>query len=455
VHVDLAVARPDGSRGVGERAGAVDHVDGRHVVGQEPRRPDDGDLVDGAVAIEDDLQLGHQVRVVHGVGHPLALEIDQEAEAPVLVNAPVHASDEGGEGGGPGVQLGLVPRPHLGQEVLQRRLNLGHAIGEAPLLLGLLLGGEGHRRLGVIAEQVLILLGAQAQAAPAALSGGPGHVFHALQVLLGHGPHPFRIAGQGGVHRLRTDLVLALGCLAHGQQRLAVVAVRGGQALLLVRGDLRGLPAELGLAILELGDLVLLVTDLLILTIGRRGGGLTLLFLLQVGAVGPGLLLHPVVLLRQVLGLGRRLLLLVDREVDALLLGSLLLRLGWRRGGGRRLLRLGRRWWLGLHRLLRPQGQRLLGGGRRRWHVLDGGQVRGQIRRVDLLEGQLDLLLALLLLAPAQQEGQGDQREQQPAVNEQRGEGAAPQKARQPFVSFAVHAASLPRTPLPRRRRWH
>ena len=103
---------------------------------------------------------------------------------------------------------------------------------------------------------------------------------------------------------------------------------------------------------------------------------------LEVGPIGPGLLLDPVVLLGQELGVRRRLLLLVDLEVDALFVGLVGLRL---RGRGRRRL-LGRR--LGL--LLRlGRAARARGGGRAPPSSLPawrgdsmGGRIGGQIGRV-------------------------------------------------------------------------
>jgi hypothetical protein len=75
-------------------ARAVDGVDRRDVVLHDARRLDDRDLGDRAVAVEHDLELGHESRVVERVRHRLPVEVLEEAEAPELVDVPVHAGDE-------------------------------------------------------------------------------------------------------------------------------------------------------------------------------------------------------------------------------------------------------------------------------------------------------------------------------------------------------------------------
>jgi hypothetical protein len=118
----------------------------------------DRGLVDRAVGVHRRLDHGVEVEVVERVRRALAVELGQEAEAPQLVDPPVHAGDVDREGRGPGLERGLVARLDVGGEVLERALDRLELALPAAL-------ARAHPRLGqelllghlVLADRALVV----------------------------------------------------------------------------------------------------------------------------------------------------------------------------------------------------------------------------------------------------------------------------------------------------------
>ena len=110
VEVDLAVRRADGARRIGIRPGAVDDVDRRRVVGGQPEvltTPTSSTVPSPLSTISSSVI---RLRLLNGLAARLLVPLLELPEAPQLVDAPVHARDEGGERRGARVERRLVAR---------------------------------------------------------------------------------------------------------------------------------------------------------------------------------------------------------------------------------------------------------------------------------------------------------------------------------------------------------
>ena len=368
------------------------------------------------------------------------------AEAPQLMDAPVHARDVGGERRRPGVERGLVAGPHLGDEVLQRGLHAGRPLLELAGLRRLLLLGQLAIRGDVGTEQVLVVLGGKRQLDPLVL----GQVrrrrscCRAPRATAAATRRRLRAAARG--RRSRASARAAWRGIAQRQQGLsaavrAVLADTSGFTCGVTSGALRPSSdfCSSSCAICSFSPPTLLVGAIRLV-----GGGLVaLLGLHQVRVGGAGLHLGAVVLLRQVLRVGRRRDVLVVVEIDHLLVRLGRRRRWWRRhrsDGGATTSGSGFSFFgsaapafssvgrLGsspasFYRFFRASllGVRLQRLRRR----LDGRQVGRQRGLIGLLERDVDLLGALRLLAPTIDPGRHHDRRDDVEVGQQRDQRAA------------------------------
>src|SRR6185312_15931132 len=465
VDVDLAVGRADGPRRVGVRPGRVGDVDGGHVVLQQARRARHADAVDGAVSVQHDLELGHQVAVVERARAGLVIPLLELAEAPQLVNAPVHARDVGRERRRARVEGGLVPRVNLGDEVLDGRTHARQLLLELPLPRRLGLLGQAPLGVGRRAEQVLVVLARQRQLHLLAVGD-----LRRVALVPAVGPRRQRNLAVRGVRQrqvggLGRQLVMLGRRVAQREQRLAdllVVVGRRRDLRVLVGRHVRRLTPQQRLLILELRELFFLGAGVVVLSLRRRARRLLpLLVLQQVRVFGARLLLDAVVLLGQELRVGRRRDLLVGVHVDHLLVRLPLGRRRWRRRRhgrqrrhhhlGLRLLRL-RRLLLGLgfellDLLLVDLGLllrllRLLGSGQRLRGRIDGRQVVRQRGLVGGLERDVHLLGALALFPSAVHPGRDHQRGDGVEVQQQRNQRAAREMTARAFALPLLHPSA-------------
>ncbi len=334
----------------------------------------------------------------------------------------MHARHEGRERRGARVERRLVARPDLGDEVFERRLDARLALAELPGVRGLQLLGEATVRLGVGAEEVLVV---------AARDGE----LDALAVgLVGAARRAARRGPALAVGGLGRDLVRARRGVAQREQRLFTLIVRRRELGLLVRRHRRRRLAGGRLLVGELANLLFLAAHLLVLHVGRRRRGhvLSLAVLLEVRLLGARLLGDAVVLLGEELGVRRRRNVLVVLDVDHL---HVVVPLGRRRprrlGHGRHRRRddLG----LGLRRVLLREGHllglllgRLLRVGLELLEDvlvligrLEGRQAGGQLLLGDALEPDVDLLGPLRLFARGPHEREHAERRQRGRVEEQ------------------------------------
>src|SRR5690606_13829616 len=321
---------------------------------------------------------------------------------------PVHPRDVDRERRRPRLERGLVARPHLGGEVLERGLDGGQLLlpAAAPqrlrpprdlLLLALdrVLADDAL----VVVELELGLDAAAALLAPAAALAAvarPRRAAVPLELALGQRAAR-RAAPLDAAHRQHA-LLLGRRVVAPLAAVAALPLVAGVDAardpvLARVRALLGALGVERGrLGLLELGDLVLGAADLLALDVALLGGGRRApLLALEVGLARVGLLGDVAVLVAQKARVVRRLLDLVFvRHLDRLharRLDLLLFRLRRRR---RRLHRRGRdrgrRRRLDhrhLRQLLRLRRVRQLLLRRRRIDPRDVGRLERRIREGD------------------------------------------------------------------------
>ena len=233
----------------------------------------------------------------------LSVELLEEAEAPQLVDAPVHARDEGGERGGPGVERGLVARAHLGDEVLERRLDPASVLGELALASSSSASWPARprpRRRRRTGTRTAWPTGA-GWAAPTGRSA-PGDVLHALEVIRRHAAC-CRSGSRGSSAKVVSGVI---SCW-----RLGVLRIDSSDSRLLFGDSARlgclagrhvgGAAARAWTATSSFWAILFSLSPALFVLPLRRRAGLLLALggLLEVGPLGPRLFLDPVVLLGQ------------------------------------------------------------------------------------------------------------------------------------------------------------